>query len=128
MNVETNKPRLVFDQKLVYDTITQHVVNEKGGILFLDVPGGIEKNITHQLALLDIRKDNSIGLLIASSGIVATLLPSRRAVHSVLKLPLNFATSNASICNISKNSGQERVLKSGKVIISMNVPWPTKKL
>lgn len=102
----------------VFDTVMQHVVNGNGGILFLDAPGATKRTFIINLLLAEIRKDNnSIGLAIVSSGIAATLLPGWRTVHSTLKLSLDLATSDSPICNITKNSGKEKLLKSCKTII-----------
>lgn len=94
----------------------QCIVNEKAIFYFL-MRLGKQKIFLINLFLSDIQKDNSFGLKLPSSGTSTTLLLDERTAHSTLKLTLNLATSDAPIYNISKNSGQERVLKSFKVII-----------
>ena len=41
--VTTNLPKLNPEQRQAYDTIIDNVANERGGIFFLDAPGGTEK-------------------------------------------------------------------------------------
>ncbi|XP_071577140.1 uncharacterized protein [Temnothorax nylanderi] len=115
--VENNKPLLVDDQRLAYNAILDKITNGKGGIFFIDAPGGTGKTFMINLLLAEIRKQNEIGLAVASSGIASTLLDGGRTAHSALKLPLNLANSETPICNISKSSGQAQVLKMCKVIV-----------
>lgn len=41
--VQTNVPKLNDQQKFVYNTIMQGVINQSGGLFFLDAPGGTGK-------------------------------------------------------------------------------------
>lgn len=72
----------------------QHVVNKKGGILFLDAPGVAGNTFFINLLLADIRINNTIDLAIASSGTAATFLPDGIIAHLASKLPLNLARTN----------------------------------
>lgn len=85
----------------MYDRVIDQVNRENGGILFLDAPGGTGKTFLLNLILASVRKQNEVVLAIASSGIAATLLDGGRTAHSTLKLPLNIATCEAPVCNIS---------------------------
>lgn len=115
--VEANKQLLVADQKLAYDTITNAVANGRGGLFFLDAPGGTGKTFLISLLLAQIRSQNGIALALASSGIAATLLDGGRTAHSALKLPLNIQFAEAQTCNISKGSGMAKVLQTCKLIV-----------
>ncbi|GBN07344.1 hypothetical protein AVEN_96606-1 [Araneus ventricosus] len=53
----------------------------------------------------------------AASGIAATLIDSGRTAHSALKLPLNINVEEYPVCNISKTSGQAKVLQTCKILV-----------
>ncbi|XP_075451177.1 uncharacterized protein LOC142492419 [Ascaphus truei] len=115
--VATRKPMLIPQQLNTYDNIMQHINNEQGAILFLDAPGGTGKTFLINLLLAEIRMHNHVALALASSGIAATLMDGGRTVHSALKLPLNIAHEENPTCNITKTSGQARVLQICKLIV-----------
>ncbi|XP_071033027.1 ATP-dependent DNA helicase pif1-like, partial [Parasteatoda tepidariorum] len=91
--------------------------NKSCGLYFLDAPGGTGKTFLISIILATIRSQNNIALAIASSGIAATLLDGGRTAHSALKLPLNVQVIETPTCNISKDSGMGKVLRSCQVII-----------
>lgn len=67
------------------------VRQQRGGIFFLDAPGGTAKTFVTKQILAEIRRNGNIALAVASSGIAATLLPGGRTVHSMFRLPLDLA-------------------------------------
>ncbi|GBP07686.1 Bumetanide-sensitive sodium-(potassium)-chloride cotransporter [Eumeta japonica] len=89
------------------------------------------ENLTQWFYLLEKRP--KIAITVASSGIAATLLNGGRTAHSVLKLPLNLAQGEFSICNFSKNSSRG-VAKGESVIIPpipitpTDFPFPFKRV
>ncbi|XP_017490266.1 PREDICTED: uncharacterized protein LOC108378484 [Rhagoletis zephyria] len=115
--ISKNKPLLVSDQKVAYETIQRMIIDNKGGLIFLDAPGGTGKTYLLNLILADVRAKKEIAVAVASSGIAATLLCGGRTAHSAFKLPLSPQISDTPMCNISKNSGQGRVLKTCKLIV-----------
>ncbi|UYV77959.1 hypothetical protein LAZ67_15003037 [Cordylochernes scorpioides] len=115
--VERNLSKLVPEQRIAYDTLMQAISDQRGGLYFLDAPGGTGKTFLINLILATIRSRNEIAVAIASSGIAATLLDGGRTAHSALKLPLNLHTIETPTCNISKNSGMGKVLQTCKLII-----------
>lgn len=110
-------PRLIPEQKQIFNTILQRVKKEEGGLFFLDAPGGTGKTFLLNLLLAEIRKDRKIALAVASSGIAATLLTGGRTAHSVFKLPLNLANEENPTCNISKSSNRGALLQQCKLIV-----------
>ncbi|GBL92286.1 hypothetical protein AVEN_35836-1 [Araneus ventricosus] len=108
--VESNKPLLTDDQRKAYDQITQCINKEKEVIIFLDSSGGTGKTFLINLLLSEIRSKNKIALAMASFGIAATLIDGGRTAHSALKLPLNINVEEYPVYNISKTSGQAKVL------------------
>ncbi len=115
--VQDNEPKLLADQKFAYDKIIDSVQFQKGGIFFLDAPGGTGKTFVTRLLLAKVRQNQKIALAVASSGIAATLLPGGRTAHSAFKLPLNLATNPSPTCNISKGTAAAEVLKRCWMIV-----------
>ena len=115
--VEANEPLLNSDQKKAYDVILNALNEDKGGLLFLDAPGGTGKTFLIQLLLSKIRQDGNIALAVASSGIAATLLPGGRTAHSTFKLPLNLTQRPTPMSTISKGTDEATVLKHCKMIV-----------
>jgi len=58
-----------------------------------------------------------IALVVASSGVAATLLEGGLTAHSIFKLPLNFNSVEDPFCNIVDDPGTCELLKETKVII-----------
>ncbi|GFT40170.1 ATP-dependent DNA helicase PIF1 [Trichonephila clavipes] len=112
-----NVPRLTPDQQQAFIAITGMIGNERGGMVFLDAPGGTGKTFLLNLLLAFVRKEKDMAVAVASSGIAATLLAGGRTAHSAFKLPLDLARSDSATCNISKGTGQGHVLTTCKLIV-----------
>ncbi|GFV21139.1 ATP-dependent DNA helicase [Trichonephila clavipes] len=112
-----NVPRLTPDQQQAFIAITGMIGSERGGMVFLDAPGGTGKTFLLNLLLAFVRKEKDMAVAVASSGIAATLLAGGRTAHSAFKLPLDLARSDSATCNISKGTGQGHVLKTCKLIV-----------
>ncbi|GFU11294.1 ATP-dependent DNA helicase [Trichonephila clavipes] len=110
-----NVPSLTPDQQQAFIAVTGMIGSERGGIVFLDAPGGTGKTFLLNLLLVFVRKEKDMA--VASSGIAATLLAGGRTAHSVFKLPLDLARSDSAPCNISEGTGQGHVLKTCKLIV-----------
>ncbi|KAM4015418.1 ATP-dependent DNA helicase pif1-like [Anomaloglossus baeobatrachus] len=115
--VSQNEPILVPDQRDAYNDVLSFSENNKGGIVFLDAPGGTGKTFVINLLLTTFRQQNKIALAVASSGIAATLLKGGRTAHSTFKLPLNLSHSDSPMCNIAKGSGLAKLLQKCSAII-----------
>ena len=107
----------MIDQRAAYNAILDRIKRKAGGILFLDAPGGTGKTFVINLLLAKIRQQSKIAIAVASSGIAATLLHGGRTAHSTLKLPLNLTHCEAPFCNISKGSGEAKVLQECELIV-----------
>ncbi|XP_061394706.1 ATP-dependent DNA helicase pif1-like, partial [Musca vetustissima] len=112
-----NLPKLQPEQKNVYDYVMDAIINQTGGLHFIDAPGGTGKTFLISLILASVRSQGNIALAIASSGIAATLLDGGRTAHSALKLPLKWQFSEDYTCNITKNSSIGKVLQTCKIIV-----------
>ncbi|XP_068628087.1 uncharacterized protein [Battus philenor] len=115
--VQRNVPLLNYQQKEVYDTLMKAIADENGGLYFLDAPGGTGKTFLMSLVLATVRARSNIAVVVASSGIAATLLEGCRTAHSAFKLPLNLQTIEEPTCNIAKHSTMAKVLAASKIII-----------
>ncbi|XP_022026932.1 uncharacterized protein LOC110927913 [Helianthus annuus] len=103
------------DQKNVFDEIMMHVDNDLPGVFFIDGPGGTGKTFLYIALLTEIRSRGLIALATASSGAAANNMPGGRTAHSRFKIPLNL--ENNSMCNIKKQSGAAKLIRSTKIII-----------
>ena len=91
--------------------------SKRPGIISLDAPGGTGKTFLTNLILYEIRLRGEIALAVASSGIAATLLNGGRTAHPALKIPIDVARQDFPVCNLSKRSGQARILKTCRIIV-----------
>ena len=112
-----NLKKLNRDQRIVYVTIKEQIRLNKGGLYFLDAPGGTGKTFVINLLLAKLREDKKIALATASSGIAATLLSGGRTAHSTFKLPFDLSSSEDFVCNITKNSGIGELIKRCDFIV-----------
>jgi len=63
----------------------------------------MDKTFLINLLLAKVRYGGKIALVVASSGIAATLLVGDRTAHSTFKLPLKYDSDDTtSVCNVSK--------------------------
>ena len=99
-----NEVLLTSDQRNVYDVILNLVNEKKGGLRFLDSPGGTGKTLVINLTLAKIRQQSKVAIAMASSGIAFTLLHDSRTAHSTLKFQLNLLHFDTALCNISKGT------------------------
>ncbi|CAN1744094.1 ATP-dependent DNA helicase PIF1 [Linum perenne] len=81
------------------------VDNSIGGVFFLYGHGGTGKTYLYNTIVSEIRSRGLIALVVASSGIAATLLPDASTAHSRFKIPievhqLSFEAVDRTICDI----------------------------
>ena len=82
--VQSNIPKLMLEQKGIYDQIMQTVNNGVAEFFFLDAPGGTGKTFLIRLILAAIRSQNDIALALVSSRIAATFrfeIAIEHAIH-----------------------------------------------
>lgn len=115
--LDSDLPRLTNEQASVFNTITEAISSQSGGIFFLDAPGGTGKTFLINLILAKVRADGDIILAVASSGIASTLLAGGRTAHSAFKLPLNMHGNENPMCAIHKGSNKAALLQECKAII-----------
>ncbi len=105
------------DQKKVFDTVANLLVNDQGGLIFVDAPGGTGKTYTFNTLLkwINLQYGEDVFLSTASSGVASLLLHRGRTVHSTFKVPLNVTSTSA--CQIDGKSVYARRLRKAKVIV-----------
>ena len=112
-----NEPKLLPDQQRSYNTINDSATMHRGGMFFLNTPGGTGKIFVTTLLLAKVRQQSMVSIAVASSSIAATLLPGGRTAHSTFKLPLNLAKNKTSTCIILNNSALAKVFTMWTLII-----------
>ena len=114
---DKNECRLGKEQRTAYNTFVQAVESGKGGLFFLDAPGGTGKTFVTNTLIAKIRQQGKIVLAVASSGIAAQLLEGGKTTHYTFKIPLKLSSTDAPTCNIRKGSGQAELIKQCSLII-----------
>ena len=97
--------------KVVIDAINQN----KGGLFFLDAPGGTGKTFVLNALLSAVRSDGFVALATAISAVASKLLDNGSTVHSRLKVPIEVKEN--SFCSFSKNDATGKLLLQTKLII-----------
>jgi hypothetical protein len=85
-------------------------------MFFLNGPAGSGKTFVYKTLCYRIRADGQIILCVASSGIVALLLPGSHTAHSTFLIPVDGLCED-SVSNINKNSKQAIMLQCVQLII-----------
>lgn len=121
--VQINQPKLLPEQRTIYDKILHALVPEQDGFFFLDAPGGIGKPFLISLILAPQIHSQSQGnnaLAIASPGIAA--LDGGRTAHSAFKLPLNiFKPMNMIGVTLNRIQAWQKSYNNVKLLYGMNV-------
>ncbi|XP_025608103.1 uncharacterized protein [Arachis hypogaea] len=116
--------RLNRDQRIAFDTIANAVRRDTGGFFFVCGYGGTGKTFLWNALSASIRSKGDIVLNVASSGIVALLLPNGRTAHSRFKVLLS--VNQDSICNIRQGTPLARLISSSKLVIWDEAPMLNK--
>lgn len=115
--VSTNLPHLVDDQRLAFNAIIDAIDSKRGGLFFLDAPGGTGKTFLINMILAYVRQKGEVMLAVASSGIAATLLNGGRTSHSAFKLPLDLHTHDTPICGIHRGTAKAELISRCEGVI-----------
>jgi ATP-dependent DNA helicase PIF1 len=90
-------------------------LNNSGQTFFIYRYGGTGKTFLWNTLLANIRNKGKIVLAVASSGIVALLLPGGRTPHSRFRIPLDIQED--SMCAIKKNTHLAELIQQTSLII-----------
>ncbi|CAN1812477.1 ATP-dependent DNA helicase PIF1 [Linum perenne] len=107
-------------QLTAYAAIIESVSKNQGKFFFLHGHGGTGKTFLYNCIISKIRSEGKIVLVVASSGIAATLLPDGVTAHSRFKIPLE--VDNLSTCMVKKGTEVAELLKEATLIVWDEAP------
>jgi len=86
-----DEQRAIFnpDQAAAFNAILESVTNNQDHLFFIHAAGSCRKTFLYNNIAAEVRRRGQIALCVASSGIAALLLDSRRTSHSCFKIPLS---------------------------------------
>jgi hypothetical protein len=116
--------RLNAEQRNVYNTVVDSVINSRGKIFFLNGAAGTGKTFVYNTIAAQCRKLGHIVVSVASAGIASLLLVGGRTAHSTFAIPLD--VMDDSVCGIKKQSLQAELFNQTKLIIWDEVPMQHK--
>ncbi|CAN1187177.1 ATP-dependent DNA helicase PIF1 [Linum perenne] len=117
---ESYRSRLNPDQMLAYTSVMHSVDNSIGGLFFLYGHGGTGKTYLYNTIVSEIRSRGLIVLVVASSGIAATLLPDASTAHSRFKIPIE--VHHTSTCMVKKGTELAEIIKATSLIVWDEAP------
>ncbi|CAN0880288.1 ATP-dependent DNA helicase PIF1 [Linum grandiflorum] len=103
-----------------YTEIMDSVTNSKGKFFFLHGHGDTGKTFLYNCIISKVRSSGKIALVVASSGIAATLLLDGVTAHSCFKIPLK--VDHLSTCNIKKGTELAELFKIAALIVWDEAP------
>ncbi|XP_051113164.1 uncharacterized protein LOC127239177 [Andrographis paniculata] len=106
---------LNIDQLHAYNEIIESYEGKHGGLFFVNGSGGTGNTYLWKTIIAKFRSQRKIVLSVASSGIVALLLPSGRTAHSHFKIPIEL--DDSSHCSINVNSNLADLIRECSLII-----------
>ncbi|CAN1128960.1 ATP-dependent DNA helicase PIF4 [Linum perenne] len=108
------------DQIRAYSSIMDAIETKKGKLFFLHGHGGTGKTFLYNCIISKVRSTGDISLVVASSGIAATLLQDGVTSHSRFKIPLEI--DSLSTCTVKKGSDVAELLKIATLIVWDDAP------
>ncbi|CAN1841328.1 ATP-dependent DNA helicase PIF1 [Linum perenne] len=96
------------------------IETKKGKLFFLHGHGGTGKTFLYNCIISKVRSIGDISLVVASSGIAATLLQDGVTSHSRFKIPLEI--DSLSTCTVKKGSDVAELLKIATLIVWDDAP------
>ncbi|XP_019186531.1 PREDICTED: uncharacterized protein LOC109181233 [Ipomoea nil] len=112
--------KLTEEQRLIFNTVTQDIESNKGGLFFVYGYGGTGKTFLWRALPASIRSKGQIVLNVASSGIASLLLPGGRTAHSRFAIPISI--NEDSTCNIKQGGDLAELLIKTSLIIWDEAP------
>ena len=111
---------LTSEQRDIYGSIMEAVVEDSGGIFFVYGYGGTGKTYLYKTLSARLRSEGQIVLNVASSGIAALLLEGGRTAHSRFAIPINVVDD--SMCHIPGDSDLAELIRMCSLIIWDEAP------
>lgn len=88
---------------------------EDGGVFFVHGPQGTGKTFLYKTLLAMVCGQKKIVVATTTSGVTASIMPSRRTVHSRFKIPLSI--DDGGFCSFTKQSRTAKLLWLASIII-----------
>ncbi|CAN1194278.1 ATP-dependent DNA helicase pif1 [Linum perenne] len=107
-------------QQLAHDAIMVSIASDSGKLFFLYGHGGSGKTYLYNCVVAKVRSEGKIALVVASSGIAATLLPGGVTAHSRFKIPINI--DHSSTCVIKKGTSLAHLIQQATLIVWDEAP------
>jgi len=109
--------RFTPEQRGVYDTIRSAVARKKGGVFFLNAPGGTGKSFVLSTLLADLRSRGHVAVACATSGIAATIYELGHTVHSAFRLPTDESLLASMGTLFGPNTRQAGLMTMARLVI-----------
>lgn len=93
---------------------------------FIDAPGGTGKTFIFNYLLNKYRGEGVIILVVASSGIAATLLPGGKTAHSTFKIPIPIYSDSS--CSVPVGSPLGKLLEETEIVLWDEAPMMEKNV
>ncbi|RXK41840.1 hypothetical protein M231_00839 [Tremella mesenterica] len=103
------------EQLCAMRVVTETATVGRGGVFFLDGPGGTGKTFVERLCLARVRSLGLVALAFASSGVASLLLPNGRTAHSRFKIPVEI--SDTMTCNVPAQSALAELFRRTQLIV-----------
>ncbi|CAN0898465.1 ATP-dependent DNA helicase PIF1 [Linum grandiflorum] len=107
-------------QQKAHDAVMESLDNNSGKLFFLYGHGGTGKTYLYNCILSKVRSQRKIALVVASSGIAATLLPGGVTAHSRFKIPIE--VDHSSTCMIKKGTALAQLIQETTLIVWDEAP------
>ncbi|CAN1179598.1 ATP-dependent DNA helicase PIF1 [Linum perenne] len=108
------------DYQLACQAMGLLATDDEWDSVMLEGHGGTSKTFLYNCIISKIRSEGKIVLVVASSGIAATLLPDGVTAHSRFKIPLE--VDNLSTCMVKKGTEVAELLKEATLIVWDEAP------
>ncbi|XP_074277132.1 uncharacterized protein LOC141600781 [Silene latifolia] len=105
------------EQQQVFDTIVEHVRENKPGAFFVDGPGGTGKTYLYNALYAEVRLLGKIVLPTATSGIAAANIPSGRTTHSSSRFKIALDLDVPLTCAVPKQGSLAALIQATSLII-----------
>ncbi|CAN1749941.1 ATP-dependent DNA helicase PIF1, partial [Linum perenne] len=111
-------------QQLAHDAIMASIASDSDKLFFLYGYVGSGKTYLYNCVVAKVRSEGKIALVVASSGIAATLLPGGVTAHSRFKIPINI--DHSSTCVIKKGTSLAHLIQQATLIVWDEAPMVNK--
>ncbi|CAN0875206.1 ATP-dependent DNA helicase PIF6 [Linum grandiflorum] len=119
-NYHRSRVSLNAAQQKAHDAILQSVHENSGKLFFLYGNGGTRKTYLYNCIISRVRSLGQTAIVVASSGIAATLLSGGVTAHSQFKIPIE--VDHASTCAVKKGTTLTRLLQLATLIVWDEAP------